>query len=130
MSDLLTKGTPSLSSSGSNTLRYELTDAVHDPGGNRTFQEVTAIGALLHPRIVELALHRPGRLNGTEKWAPRLLQEKDSGLADRCDRAFQTLFTNDDVQLVSELVEAELAPHGETLFDGDGRLAPDSWRVI
>ncbi|KXV23059.1 nucleotidyltransferase domain-containing protein [Gluconobacter japonicus] len=130
ISDLLAKGPPPLSSSGLNALRYELTDAVDDLRGNRTLQEVIAIGASLHPRLVELALRGRGRWNGTGKWAPRLLREIDVKLADRFDRAFQTLFTKGDVHPVIELVEAELAPHGGTLFDGDCRVAPGSWRVI
>ncbi|AFW02908.1 nucleotidyltransferase [Gluconobacter oxydans H24] len=75
MSDLLAKGPPPLSSSGLNALRYELTDAVDDLRGNRTLQEVIAIGASLHPRLVELALRGRGHWNGTGKWAPRLLRE-------------------------------------------------------
>ncbi|GLQ63930.1 hypothetical protein GCM10007867_27760 [Gluconobacter cerinus] len=130
MSDLLAKGPPPLSPTGLNALRYELTNAIDDLRGNRILQEVIAIGASLHPRLVELALRGRGRWNGTGKWAPRLLGEIDTGLADRFDKAFQTLFTNGDVQLVIELVEAELAPHGGTLFGGDCRVASGSWRVI
>lgn len=130
MSDLLAKGPPPLSPTGLNALRYDLTDAVDDLRGNRILQEVIAIGASLYPRLVELALHGRRHWNGTGEWAPRLLGEIDTGLADRFDRAFQTLFTNGAVQPVIELVTAELAPHGGTLFDGDCRVVPGSWRVI
>lgn len=129
ISDVLAKGPPPLSPDALNALRYELTDAIDDLRGNRTLGEAIAIGASLHPKLVELALRGRGCWNAMGKWAPRLLNEVDTGLADRFERAFQALFTSGDVFSVIELVEAELAPHGGTLFDGDCRAAPGSWRV-
>ncbi len=112
-----------------NGLRYEITDAVDDLRGDRTAEEVLAIGAMLHPKLVELALRGRGHWNGTGKWAPRLLTNIDADLAVRFDSAFRTLFTRGDGGPVIALAEAELAPHGGALFDGDCRDAPASWRV-
>ncbi|WP_426256685.1 nucleotidyltransferase domain-containing protein [Sphingomonas sp. DC2300-3] len=112
-----------------NGLRYEITDAVDDLRGDRTAQELLAIGAMLHPKLVELALRGRRRWNGTGKWAPRLLTNIDADLASRFDGAFRTRFTKGDAGPVIALAEAELAPHGGTLFDGDRRDAPASWRV-
>lgn len=88
-----------------------------------------AIGAMLHPNLVELALRGRWHWNGTGKWAPRLLARTDAGLADRFDWAFRALFVDGNHDPVISLVEAELAPHGGALFDGDRRDVPASWRV-
>lgn len=112
-----------------NDLRYEITDAVDDLRGDRTAEEALAIGVMLHPKLVELAMRGRGHWNGTGKWAPRLLANIDADLATRFDNAFRTLFIGGDVDPVITLAEAELAPHGGPLFDGDRRDAPASWRV-
>lgn len=125
----LASGPLPFSAAALNGLRYEITDAVDDLRGDRTAQEVLAIGAMLHPKLVELALRGRGHWNGTGKWAPRLLMNINADLASRFDGAFRMLFTGGDVGPVITLVEAELAPHGGPLFDGDRRDAPSSWRV-
>ena len=129
VSDRLTKGPPPLSIAAINALRYDITDAVDDLRDERTPGEALAIGALLHPKLVELALRGRGRWNGTGKWAPRLLNQVDISLADRFDHAFRTLFVSGNTDLVIALAEAEMAPHGGSLFDGDCRSAPASWRA-
>ena len=88
-----------------------------------------AIGAMLHPKLVELALRGRGRWNGTGKWAPRLLSGADTSLAARFEDAFQTLFISGNADLVIALAELELAPHGGRLFEGDCRFAPAGWRA-
>jgi predicted nucleotidyltransferase len=129
VSNRLAEGPLPLSLTDLNALRYEITDAVDDLRGDRTTGETMAIGALLHPKLVELALRGRGRWNGAGKWVPRLLGEVDAELPGRFDTAFRTLFSNGDVGPVIALAEAELAPHGGCLFDGDYRIAPGSWRV-
>jgi len=125
----LASGPMPLSATALNALRYEITDAVDDLRGDRTPGEAMAIGAMLHAKLVELALRGRGHWNGTGKWAPRLLSGIDAGLASSFDRAFRALFIDGDHSPVIALAEAELAPHGGTLFDGDRRDAPPSWRV-
>ncbi|WP_237714113.1 nucleotidyltransferase domain-containing protein [Novosphingobium sp. Rr 2-17] len=125
----LRNGPLSFSTAALNGLRYEITDAVDDLRGDRTAEELLAIGAMLHRKLVELALRGRYQWNGTGKWAPRLLAKIDADLAVRFDSAFRTLFTSGNVGPVIALAEAELAPHGGPLFDGDCRDAPASWRV-
>jgi len=129
VSGRLAKGPFPLSLTALNALRYEITDAVDDLRGDRTTGENMAIGALLHPKLVELSLRGRGRWNGAGKWAPRLLGEIDAELPVRFETAFRALFSNGDAGPVIALAEAELAPHGGRLFDGDCRVAPGSWRV-
>jgi len=126
----LARGPMPLSATALNALRYEITDAADDLRGDRTPSEAIAIEAMLHAKLVEIALRGRGHWNGTGKWAPRLLASIDAGLASRFDSAFRALFADGDHGPVIELVEAELAPHGGTLFDGDRRDAPALWRVI
>lgn len=125
----LSSGPPPPSTAALNALRYEITDAIDDLQGDRRADEVMAIGALLHPRLVELALRGRGHWNGAGKWAPRLLAEMDAGLAGRFNTAFRMLFVESDAGPVIALADAELAPHGGRLFDGDCREAPASWRI-
>jgi len=126
----LASGPMPLSATALNALRYEITDAVDDLRGDRTPSEAMAIGAMLHAKLVEIALRGRGHWNGTGKWAPRLLARIDAGLASRFDSAFRALFADGDHGPVIALAEAELAPHGGALFDGDRRDAPALWRVI
>jgi len=124
------KGGPQpLSDIALNALRYEITDAVDDLRGDRTAEEALAIGAMLYPKLVELALLGRGHWNGAGKWAPRLLAKIDADLAIQFDSAFRVLFAEGDRGSVIALAEVELAPHGGPLFDGDRREAPASWRV-
>lgn len=125
----LAEGPPPLAPARLNVLRYEITDAVDDLRGERSPSEIMAIGALLHPRLVELALRGRGRWNGTGKWAPRLLAAADAGLAERFDEAFRALFRAGASDLVIALAEEEMAPHGGRLFDGDCRAASPAWRA-
>ncbi len=118
-----------LSTAALNALRYEITDAVDDLRGDRAADETLAIGAMLYPKLVDLALRGRGRWNGAGKWAPRLLTKIDAELAIRFDGAFRALFTKGDAGPVIMLAEAELAPHGGPLFDGDRRDAQESWRI-
>lgn len=129
ISDRLAIGPLPLSVTALNALRYEITDAVDDLRGERTVSEIVAIGAMLHPKLVELALRGRGQWNGTGKWGPRLLLKVDTDLSGRFDKAFRTLFTDGDRGPVIALADAELTPHGGFLFDGDRRDAPASWRV-
>lgn len=129
VSQRLAAGPPALSAAALNALRYEITDATDDLRGERSAGEVMAIGAMLHARLVELALRGRGRWYGTGKWAPRLLNEIDQRLAQRFDEAFRGLFVSGNAGWVIALAEDELAPHGGALFDGDCRVAPASWRV-
>ena len=129
ISDRLTSGPLPLSATELDALRYEITDAVDDLRGERTASEAMAIGAMLHPKLVELALRGRGHWNGTGKWAPRLLTKVDAGLGSRFDNAFRALIADGDCGPVIALAYAELAPHGGPLFDGDRRDAPASWRV-
>ncbi|MFD2646147.1 nucleotidyltransferase domain-containing protein [Pseudomonas japonica] len=128
VAERLAQGPERLTPAALNTLRYEITDAVDDLRGTRPASETLAIGALLHARLVELALRGRGRWYGTGKWAPRLLSEVDASLADRFDEAFRTLFSEGKAESLIALAEAELAAHGGFLFDGDCRTAPASWR--
>lgn len=119
----LAEGPPRLPPARLNVLRYEITDAIDDLRGERSPAEILAIGAMLYPRLVELALRRRGRWNGTGKWGPRRLAEADAGLTGRCDAAFRALFAAGACEEVIALAEEELAPHGGRLFDGDYRRA-------
>jgi hypothetical protein len=92
-------------------------------------EEVMAIGTILYSKLVDLALLGRARWTGAGKWAPRLLRKADAQLADRFDSAFRLLFSAGDSGPVIAIAEAELAPHGGRLFDGDYRAAPASWRV-
>nr|WP_210239683.1 nucleotidyltransferase domain-containing protein [Mesorhizobium sp. B3-1-6] len=129
ISTLLQKGPPPLSPTALNALRYEITDAIDDLCGDRPFEEVMAIGAILYSKLVDIALLGRAHWTGAGKWAPRLLREVDAHLADRFDSAFRTLLSTGDTGPVIAVAEAELAPHGGRLFDGDCRVAPASWRV-
>ncbi len=125
----LAEGPPPLSPAALTMLRYEITDGVDDLRGDRTASERMAIGAVLYPKLVELALRGRGRWIGTGKWAPRLLAATDADLARRFENAFSALFAHGDGGPVIALAHAELAPHGGAYFDGDCRVAPGSWRV-
>ena len=125
----LSEGPPRMESAQIDTLRYEITDGIDDLRGERRLDEVMAIGAVLHPRLVELALRGRGRWNGTGKWAPRLLAAADPDLADSFDHAFSALFVSGMCGPVIALAEQELDRHGGPLFDGDCRTAPASWRA-
>ncbi|WP_277964551.1 hypothetical protein [Pseudomonas sp. RIT-To-2] len=125
----LADGPSPMTSAALNLLRYEITDAVDDLRGQRSDAEKMAIGAMLHPRLVEVALRGRGRWYGTGKWAPRLLAQIDPALAERFDRAFRGLFVSGAAAPVIQLAEEELAPHGGLLFDGDCRVAPVEWRT-
>ncbi|WP_455924674.1 hypothetical protein [Pseudomonas putida] len=125
----LAEGPARLTPAALNALRYEITDAVDDLRGDRPVSEIMAIGAMLHAKVVELALRGRGRWYGTGKWAPRLLSEADPALAAQFNEAFRALFTMGKVEPLVALTEAELAPHGGFLFDGDCRIAPASWRT-
>lgn len=125
----LAEGPPPLTPARLNVLRYEITDAIDDLRGERSLSEIMAVGAVLHPRLVELALRGRGRWNGTGKWAPRLLAVADAGLAERFDEAFRALFAAGASGLVIALAEQEMQPHGGRLFDGDCRAASPAWRA-
>lgn len=125
----LAQGPEPLSADALNVLRYEITDAVDDLRGERSASEILAIGAMLYPKLVELALRGRGRWYGTGKWAPRLLAEVDAGLARRFDAAFRRLLSAGDVEWIIGLTMQELEPHGGPLFDGDCRGAPEQWRM-
>ncbi len=127
--ELLAKGPPPLSPAALTMLRYEITDGIDDLRGDRTASERTAIGVVLYPKLVELALRGRGHWAGNGKWAPRLLAAMDADLARRFEGAFSALFAQGDSGPVIALAEAELAPHGGAFFDGDCRTAPGSWRV-
>lgn len=125
----LSAGPPPLAPAARDALRYEITDAIDDLRGERSPAETLAIGAMLHPRLVELALRGRGRWNGTGKWAPRLLRAASTTLADSFEAAFRTLFVSGNPEPVIALAEAELEPQGGPLFDGDRRVAPASCRA-
>ena len=129
VAERLNNGPAPLSSPELNALRYDITDAVDDLKGERSLPEMIAIGALLHPKLFELALRGRRRWNGAGKWAPRLLSAMDPELAQRFDVAFQGLFRDGDARPLIALAESELAPHGGPLFDGDSRTAPEAWRI-
>jgi len=129
VAERLALGPEPLSAAALNTLRYEITDAVDDLRGDRPTSEFRSIAAMLHSRLVELALRGRGRWYGIGKWAPRLLSEVDPALAKRFDDAFQMLFVAGQTGPLIALAEDELSPHGGALFDGDCRVAPASWRV-
>lgn len=124
----LAGGPPDLTSAQLDTLRYEITDAIDDLRGERSTSEIMAIGAMLHPRLVELSLRGRGRWNGTGKWAPRLLAAVEGDLAVQFDQAFGALFVSGACEGVIALAERELKPHGGPLFEGDCRVAPSWWR--
>ncbi len=58
-----------------------------------------------------------------------VVNEADPALATRFDDAFRALFVSGSAELLIQLAESELAPHGGFLFDGDCRSAPASWRA-
>jgi len=125
----LEQGPPPLSTAALNTLRYDITDALDDLQGDRPLVETLAIGAVLYPKLAELALRGRHRWNGATKWLPRLLSKVDADLAVKFDTSFRTLFTSGAVGPVVALVEEELSRQGGRYFDGDRRLAPASWRI-
>lgn len=125
----LKEGPPSLSKTALNSLRYEITDAIDDLRGERLADEVIAIGAMLHPKLVELALRGRGLWYGTGKWAPRLLDDAETELRRQFENAFSILFQAIDPTALIVMAEAELARHGGPLFDGDCRTAPKTWRI-
>ncbi|MBV7481774.1 nucleotidyltransferase domain-containing protein [Bordetella sp. BOR01] len=125
----LAQGPPAMALAQLDSLRYEITDAIDDLRGERSASEIMAIGAMLHPRLVELSLRGRGRWTGTGKWVPRLLAAVDGDLAARYDQAFGALFTSGACHAVIALAEGELASYGGPLFDGDRRVAPASSRI-
>lgn len=125
----LQAGPPSLTQAQRDALRYEITDLVDDLCGERSAAEVVAIGALLHPRLAELALRGRGHWYGSGKWVPRLLARMDPALGQRFDQAFAALFASADRAPVLALAQQELAVHGGRLFEGDCRTAPADWRA-
>lgn len=125
----LEQGPPPLSTEALNALRYEITDALDDLQGDRPHAETLAIGAVLYPKLAELALRGRHQWNGATKWLPRLLTNVDAELANEFDTSFRTLFTTGAVGPVVALIEEELSRQGGRYFDGDRRLAPASWRI-
>ncbi|MBO9830053.1 nucleotidyltransferase domain-containing protein [Xanthomonas sp. A2111] len=125
----LQAGPPPLTQAQLDALRYEITDLVDDLCGKRSAAEIVAIGALLHPRLAELALRGRGHWYGSGKWVPRLLARVDHALSERFDQAFAALFANADCTPVLALAQQELAAHGGRLFEGDCRTAPAAWRA-
>lgn len=122
-------GPPPLTQAQRDALRYEITDLVDDLCGERSAAEVVAIGALLHPRLAELALRGRGHWYGSGKWVPRLLTRMDPAVGARFEQAFAVLFASADRAPVLALAQQELAAHGGRLFDGDRRTAPADWRA-
>lgn len=129
VSELLSAGPPILKPAELNALRYEITDAIDDLRGERSPGEVMAIGTMLYPKLVELALRGRCHWNGTGKWAPRLLEAVDASLAAKFEDTFRILFISGRCDPVIALAERELELHGGPLFDGDIRFAPASWRA-
>jgi predicted nucleotidyltransferase len=128
MARRLSEGPPCMEPAQRDTLRYAITDAIDDLRGERGSSEVMAIGAMLHPQLVELALRGRGRWNGTGKWAPRLLAAVDGRSGRQVRSCFRALFVSGTCEPVIALAEQEMEPHGGPLFDGDRRTAPPSWR--
>jgi len=120
----LADGPPSLSGEALNSLRYAITDLVDDLRGERTPQEMLAIGANLYQALADLALLGRGQWTGSGKWIPRLLAQLDEDVGHRFDDAFRYLFVAGQAGLLIALANAELARHGGPLFDGDRREAP------
>lgn len=129
VSERLENGPRPLAPADLDALRYEITDALDDLRGDRSQSEMMAIGVMLYPKLVELALRGRGQWNGIGKWAPRLLSAADRPLAQSFEDGFQKLFVSGKADLVIALAESELKPHGGPLFDGDCRTAPASWRA-
>lgn len=129
MADRLAKGPSPLDPDKLRWLRYDITDAIDDLLGERSQREIIAIGCVLHPLLVEIALRGRGRWLGFGKWAPRLIKAVDAELAVAFDQAFEALFTEGKPQAVIDLAERELRPHGGRLFDGDRQAAPSTWRI-
>ncbi|MBB6366749.1 hypothetical protein FHR56_001862 [Xanthomonas sacchari] len=125
----LQAGPPALTPAQRDALRYEITDLIDDLCGERSAAEIVAIGALLHPRLAELALRGRGHWYGSGKWVPRLLARMDPAVGARFEQAFATLFASADCAPVLALAQQELAAHGGRLFDGDCRTAPADWRA-
>jgi hypothetical protein len=119
ISKRLSAGPPSLTPAALNALRYEITDAVDDLRGEGSSSETMAIGAMLPPKLVDLALRGQG--GGRANGRPRLLRVMDTSLANRFEDAFRMLFVSGNPDLVIALAEAELDPHGGPLFEGDCR---------
>lgn len=128
MAALLAKGPPALAPEQMAVLRYAITEAIDDLRPDRDLAEKLAIGVMLHPRMVELALRGRGHWHANSKWVPRSLAAADAALADRFDRAFRALFATGASDAVIALAEQELAPHGGWLFDGDCQFGPPPLR--
>lgn len=124
MAGLLAKGPPPFAPEQLAALRYAVTEAIDDLRADRSLAEKLAIGVMLHPRLVELSLRGRRHWHANSKWIPRALAGVDPALAERFDHAFRALFATGDSAAVIALGEAELAPHGGPLFDGDTQFAP------
>ncbi|MES2442198.1 MAG: nucleotidyltransferase domain-containing protein [Pseudomonadota bacterium] len=121
---MLAKGPPPMAPAQVDAMRYAITEFTNDLRGERTPAEALAIGIMLYPPLVELALRGRGKWNATGKWVPRSLAEADDALAGDFDRAFRALFATGACEAVIALVERELAPHGGPRFDGDQQRIP------
>jgi hypothetical protein len=127
--DILARGPPPASPEKLNRLRYEITDKIDDLRGDRSAEEMIAIGAALYSPLAELLLRNRGGWLGAAKWIPRLLRQSDPLLASRFTAAFQMLYCEMETHEIMALADVALAPHGGRLFDGDHRLASAAARL-
>lgn len=80
---ILAKGPPPITREQLDQLRYNITDKIDDLRGERSAEEIIAIGAALYAPLAEILLRTRGGWIGAAKWIPRLLRKADPMLANR-----------------------------------------------
>src|ERR1044072_416314 len=109
---LLSSGPPPIAPAQIASMRFVITEAIDDLRGERSPAECLSTGIMLYPMLAEIALRSRAAWSATAKWVPRALAEAESGLAERLDHAFRTLFASGEPKAVIAPAERELAPHG------------------
>lgn len=126
---MLAEGPPPIAQEQLDQLRYTITDKIDDLRGERSAEEIFAIGSALYAPLAEILLRARGSWIGAAKWLPRLLRKADPRLADRFTSAFQRLYGSLEADELISLADHALAPYGGRLFDGDRRAAAATARL-
>ncbi len=98
--------------------RYFLTDALDDFKGASDRAEEIFIANTLAELASEFVLRTNREWIGASKWIIRSLRSFDEEFAERFVEAFDLFYKNGEKDLVIQLIETILEPHGGLLFDG------------
>lgn len=98
--------------------RAWLTDLIDDIRAPRSKEELTATGTTLYIALAEFYLRTNGVWSAKSKSIPRALQRLNPDFQQRFYESFERLFVAGETEMIIELTEELLAPHGGFLFEG------------